>query len=101
MFRNGQVMGFVELVSIVAVAKGLGATRACGRKRSSQVTCCKAGGEIFASDEFVQEPGIEAVAGSNGIHDSKLQAWTIDSLIAPASHCAVFAYLHDQQWNLL
>src|SRR5689334_2696199 len=62
-----------EAVTILPVAEGFGTSGPGDGERAGAVAAGQAGGEVRSSQIFVQEAGVEAVPGADGVHGGDFQ----------------------------
>src|SRR5712692_3397414 len=89
-----------ELLSVLAVAEGFGASGAGGGERARQIAGGQAGGEIGAAHVLRKKAGIEAVACADGVHHVRFDRRTGETFLATLRRRSLSAdFYHDHRHN--
>src|SRR5713226_6133015 len=88
-----------EAFAIFLVTERFCSSRASDGESARAVTAGQAGGEIGATEVFVQEASVEAIAGADCIDCRDIQRRAGEALRASLSQCSLCAQFCDHQRN--
>ena len=91
--------GLEEALAMRGVAEGFRAAGTRCRESAGEVTASQARWQVGSMDVFVQEAGVEAVAGADGVNCRYFLCRTVEALASFLREGSFLAELYHDKWH--